>query len=464
MTTAEMTVEQMRARREELTTEAINLSAKYDDDLGKMTAAESDRLVEIANEIGPLASKLVEHDRAHGSIADSKKWMAGLGIDPRVADIGDDDHDRLASASGIVKPDAHMTLARRFVESDAYKNFAKGADLSGAIPDAWKGRSEPFEIGGSLITASQAARRARNIVTTGDFGPAGGDFIDPTRLPMVDEAPLPTPFLIDLCTRIPVSGEGWKYAKLVSKTNNAAFTAEATTTDPELPVDQTPANSYKPESDLTWTSNTGTVGTIAHWIPITRQAAADAPQVVAMIQAFLVRGLASRIDSQLLSGDGVGENLKGILNTTTPYANVHSVSVGAGDRFNAILTAMGLIASAREDEFMPNAIVINKTDYYSTDFLGAQDANQNWKFGGPAAMPGALNPWGLRAIVTNAIPAGTQLIGDFRWALIGDRQGARVLFADQHEDFFVKNLLVILAEQRLGFELMAEEAFAQVVA
>ena len=464
MTTAEMTVTQMRERREELTAEAIGLGAKYNGDLEQMTAAESIRLVEIANEITPLAADLVKHDRAHGTIEDSKKWLMGMGADPAIADIGDDENDKLASASGIVAPDAHMTLARRFVESEAYQSFAKNTDVTGAIPAGWKGQSEKFDIGGSLITASQAARKVKNIVTTGDFGPAGGDIIDPTRLPTVDESPLPTPFLIDLCTRLPVSGEGWKYAKLVSKTNSAAFTAEATTTDPELPVDQTPANSYKPMSDLTWTSATGTVGTIAHWIPITRQAAADAPQVVALIQAFLIRGLASAIDSQLLSGDDVGENLRGILNTTNPYTNVHSVSVGAGDRFNAILTAMGQIASAREDEFMPNAIVINKTDYFSTDFLGSQDANDNWKFGGPAASPGALNPWGLRAIVTNHIPAGTQLIGDFRWALIGDRQGAQLHFADQHEDFFVKNLLVILAEQRLGFELMAEEAFAQVVA
>jgi hypothetical protein len=49
------------------------------------------------------------------------------------------------------------------------------------------------------------------------------------------------------------------------------------------------------------------------------------------------------------------------------------------------------------------------------------------------------------------MPAGKALVGARAGATVFERQPITVLTADQHSDFFVRNLVVILFEERLAF-------------
>ena len=72
--------------------------------------------------------------------------------------------------------------------------------------------------------------------------------------------------------------------------------------------------------------------------------------------------------------------------------------------------------------------------------------------------------WGLRVVATPAVASGTQVVGDFRQAVIGDRQQTSIYMTDSNRDLFERNILTLLAELRAGFGVRAPKAFCTVVA
>jgi HK97 family phage major capsid protein len=64
---------------------------------------------------------------------------------------------------------------------------------------------------------------------------------------------------------------------------------------------------------------------------------------------------------------------------------------------------------------------------------------------------------------TPAIPEGKALVGAYGiGAQLYDREQANIRVAEQHSDFFVRNAVVILAEQRLAMAIKRPEAFVEV--
>jgi HK97 family phage major capsid protein len=66
---------------------------------------------------------------------------------------------------------------------------------------------------------------------------------------------------------------------------------------------------------------------------------------------------------------------------------------------------------------------------------------------------------GLPVVESEAIAAGVGLVGDFRKAVIWDREQASITATDSHADFFIRNLVAILAEERLAFGVRRPAAF-----
>jgi HK97 family phage major capsid protein len=246
---------------------------------------------------------------------------------------------------------------------------------------------------------------------------------------------------------------------VTGKTNNAAPTAEATSAAlPATYNTPTAAEGYKPESGLTLAVVTATVKTIAHWIPITKRAAADSAQVRTLVDNFLKYGLDEELEDQMLTGAGTGENFQGI-NGTSGILTVGS----AGTDIDAVVDAINAIRTTGRRK--PTALVINPADWYSTGFLTAKDTAGRYLVANPAAGVDALNSlWGLSVVVTEAQTQNTALVGDFRQAILWEREGVNVMVSDQHSDFFTRNLLAILAERRAAFGVLDPEAFCTITA
>src|SRR5690606_24255021 len=105
---------------------------------------------------------------------------------------------------------------------------------------------------------------------------------------------------------------------------------------------------------------------------------------------------------------------------------------------------------------IPTAVLINPEEDESIDL--ARDGEDRFYGNGPFGVgPGTL--WGLPRVVSEAVPAGTAIIGDFRKAVLWDREQATVSVTDSHADFFIRNLIAVLAEERVAFGVIRPSAF-----
>jgi HK97 family phage major capsid protein len=110
-------------------------------------------------------------------------------------------------------------------------------------------------------------------------------------------------------------------------------------------------------------------------------------------------------------------------------------------------------------------MVIHPNDWYSTGFLLAKDTAGNYLVGDPRASLDQLNAlWGLKVVVTPAQTENTLIVGDFTQCVVADREQSAIYVTDSHNDWFARNLLAVLAEERLAVGVLDPEAFCSVTA
>jgi HK97 family phage major capsid protein len=200
------------------------------------------------------------------------------------------------------------------------------------------------------------------------------------------------------------------------------------------------------------------VRTLAHWEAAHRNVLSDEPQLRAIIDNELMYGLRLVEDTQILNGDGTGENLTGILNTSG--IQTYSWSAGAvGDlKADAIRRAATLSFLAY---YEPTGVVMHPNDWEDIEL--SKDANGQYLVAVSVALGGEPRLWRIPVVDTPAIAEGTALVGAFGTAAqLYDREQASIRISEQHADFFVRNAIVILAEQRLALAVKRPEAFVEV--
>lgn len=437
--------------REQLET-AVKGLEKFADDLDSAgTAPTAEDMENIKNrmaEIGSLKEQIKADAEVKGEVADAKaflKQLSGTAEEPT--------RQTITTVSGMEAAPQGKTFGELFVESPAYSDFIQRFSNNGVIPNSVKGvQSQPFSgvdlktlITGASSTSAGAA--VRNDL----YGPIT-DLVGERELTVRD-----------LVTKGQTGSDTVEYVRVTSKTNNAAPTAEAANADPGAisgaspgPYTVAAASGVKPESAMALEVVSAAVKTIAHWIPITKRAASDAPQVRTLVDNFLRYGLNEELEDQILSGSGSGENFTGILNTS----GISTVG-SAGTDLDAIVDAIKTVRHTGRRR--PTAVVFHPNDWYSTGFLLAKDGDQRYLVGDPRASVDQLNQlWGLQVVVSDAMTENTALVGDFRQAVLWEREGVSLMVSDQHADFFTRNLLAILAEMRAAFGVLDPQAFCTV--
>lgn len=232
----------------------------------------------------------------------------------------------------------------------------------------------------------------------------------------------------DLLAQGRISSNSLEYVRENVFTNSAAPVAEGT---------------LKPESNLTFTKQTANVKTIAHWIQASRQVMDDAPMLESYVNNRLLFGLALVEETQLLNGDGTGDNLTGLNQVATAYDA--ALNATGDTRADQIAHA---IFQTSESEFEASGIILNPRDWHAIALL--KDAEGRYIFGGPAAFAAKVM-WGLPVVATKAQALGTFTVGGFDLASqVWDRMDATVEVSREDRDNFVKNMLTILCEERLA--------------
>ncbi len=351
----------------------------------------------------------------------------------------------LAKGGGS-RPAEGKSLGERFTEAPEFKAWLAEVAPSGVIPDRLKGLHAP----------PVAFKGVKDILSGGDTTSAGA-LVDRQWLGLLDalgtfQRPL---VLRDLITSGQTGSDAVEYARITGYTNAAAPVAEATG-----PVSGTGANvaaSTKPQSALTLEKVVANVKTIAHWLPATKRALSDAGQLRTLIDNWLRYGLEEELEDQMVNGDGTGENLEGIL-------NVSGIQAQAWDTNLLVTTRKARTKVRTVGRAVATAYLLNPEDNERIDLMrddsGGAGTGQ-FLFGSPAGMQ-VQTLWGLPRVESEAIPAGTGLVGDFRRAVLWDREQAAISVSDSHDDFFVRNLVAILAEMRAAFGVVSAPAFVEI--
>ena len=314
----------------------------------------------------------------------------------------------------------YKSLGQQVIENDAVK----------AMMQAGKGRVS-IDIESKAIISG----------LTTDADGSAGDVVDSMRLPIVP--PVQRRLTIrDLLMPGRTSSSSIQYPKETGFTNSADTHTET-------------AGTAKPQSEIKFDLVTANVTTIAHWVLATRQILDDAPMLQSYIDGRLRYGLKLVEEDQLLNGGGTGTDLNGIYTqATASTANLAVVS--APTKIDVIRFAM---LQASLAEFPPNGVVLHPTDWAGIETT--KDTAGAYIIGNPqdSAQP---RLWGLPVVATQAMTLDKFLVGAFGMgAQIFDRSDASVEISTEDSDNFRKNLVTILAEERLALAVYRPEAFVK---
>lgn len=273
-------------------------------------------------------------------------------------------------------------------------------------------------------------------VTTDTDG-AAGDLVQNTRLPGVVALPQRRMTVRDLLSPGRMDGSTLEYVKETGFTNNAAPVAEG---------------AVKPESSLKFDLVTTSAKVIAHWVKASRQILDDASQLQSIVDQRLRYGLAYVEEQQLLNGDGTGQNLLGIVPQASAYTA--PIAVTGATIIDQIRLAL---LQAELAEYPSTGIVMNPKDWTRVELL--KDTQGRYIIGNPQGNA-AASLWGIPVVTTPAMQEGKFLAGAFRLgAQLFDRWEARVEVSTENQDDFIRNMVTILAEERLALAVYRPEAF-----
>jgi HK97 family phage major capsid protein len=313
---------------------------------------------------------------------------------------------------------SHKSAGYKVIEDDAVKTFM-------ASPRS----GQRVEVDVKAIISS---------VITDTMG-AAGDLLVPQRVGMVQ--PVTRRMTVrDLLTPGRTNQPSIQYPVETGFTNAAATVSEQT-------------GPTKPQSDIKFDIRNVSVTTIAHWVLATRQILSDAPMLQSYIDGRLRYGLAYVEENQLLMGGGTGTDLNGIYTQATGFAAGAAI-VSGPTKIDVLRYAMLQGALA---ELPATGHVLNPIDWAGIETT--KDSAGGYIIGNPVGTI-AASLWGLPVVPTQAMTSGAFLTGAFQLgAQIFDREDANVAISTEDSDNFRKNLVTILAEERLALAVYRPEAF-----
>ncbi|MBI5111308.1 MAG: phage major capsid protein [Rhodovulum sp.] len=277
---------------------------------------------------------------------------------------------------------------------------------------------------------------------TTDADGSAGDLIVPQRQAAILGLPQRRMTIRDLITPGRTASNAIQYVKETGFTNAAATVSETS-----APT--------KPQSEIKFDIATTAVTTIAHWVLATRQILDDVPQLQSYIDGRLRYGLMYVEENQLLNGGGTGTDLNGIYTQATAYA-APIVPTAAGNLTKIDVIRLAML-QAMLAEYPASGIVMHPSDWADIELTKTDEGA--YLFANPQ---GGVEPrlWRLPVVETQAMTLDRFLVGAFQLgAQIFDRADATVEISTEDSDNFRKNLVTILAEQRLALAVYRPEAF-----
>jgi HK97 family phage major capsid protein len=419
-----------------------------------------DQVKTLINEQATLYKSALEEQKIFGKAsaekieklekmaADSEKWTNAYNDLVKVTSAAEESKKRIdeletrlnrKGANGSTEEYKFTSLGEHATESKEFKDFIasrgyenrKGSTGTIRIPDPWS-----FGVK-DIVTESQGTSLIRSERRAGIL-----------QIPNV-------PLTIRSIMAVGRTGSNSiEYVKEQAHTNNAG---------PQYSPNSSPAKydgALKNKSEITYTLATSPVRTVAHYMKASRQILDDVPQLQSEINNRLLYFLALEEEREILLGDGTAGELLGIIPQSTAYDTAYNVS---GD--SKIDTIRHAILQVTVSKYMATNVVLHPEDWHDIELVktgeGASANTGAYLMSNPASgAPSRL--WGLPVLQSLQMTAGDFLVGNFPLgAQIFDRMEASVQIANQNEDDFIRNLITILAEERIALAVYRSDAFVE---
>lgn len=354
-----------------------------------------------------------------------ERITANLEMEARSVEIDDGIYRVLGAMADREAGDLvdNRSLGQRFVESEEFRSYLDGkagfprVEFEGIDLRAVTDTSLGATSGGAFARPPLAAR-------------IGQDFLDRKV------------YLLDRLPHVNTSDTALVYVQ--DKTPLADMADKAV---------ETAEGGAKPQGGVTTAVVTEPFATIPAWANLTRQVAADVPRIQSYLDGRLRYSLKRRTDKQIIGGDGISPNLKGLSNRTGILTNAPG---GAEARY---ITIRHSITVMEQNESVPEIIVLNPADAELFDLSNSATAGLHAMMDQDNTNVGALQQgpsrtaWGMEQVHSNAIASGTALLIDPMAVEVYDRQAPTAYMTDSHGTNFTSNILTLLLEARVGLAL-----------
>lgn len=208
-----------------------------------------------------------------------------------------------------------------------------------------------------------------------------------------------------------------------------------------------------PESTAEWVESSLSLTKIADSIPHSEELLYDESRFANELKQFLMDNVALIEDTQLYSGDGTGNNVKGLTTYASEYtpAQIGLVEPNLGD----------LLLKIKEDiqtatSFAPDFVLLNPADLTSMLLIKQSDGRY------------IINPLvdmangtiaGLMIVVTSTVAANSLLVGQRSRGTIYIEGGTKVSVGWTNEQF-ISDMIMIKARKRLNLVIKSRDAGA----
>lgn len=368
----------------------------------------------------------------------------GTSFDADLKEVADYIHatDIVEKALSVGERAAH---AKRQADDDARNKGQGGRGFSADADPQYEGRSMGRQVteDASFEEFARTGRRGgphvvevRNLLgdfSAGAYSSTGQPWL-PVGSPQLSVGSIQRRrlYLRDIMS---VQGTGLKVVPYVREQNQ---------TTNETGAAMTAEGSAKAEVTMTFENYSAIIEKISAWIPATEEVLTDAPTLRGYIDTRLTYMLDIREESQVLTGNGSSPNLPGLDNVS----GIQTQSAVSGDLPATIGQAIGKVENV---DGSANGCVLNPVDYWvAVTKRYANQFDNGFSTGAPSSADSNIT-WGIPAVRTRSVASGTGYVADWQMgATIFDRQQTTIKVGDQHSDYFTRNLLVILAEKRVG--------------
>ncbi len=392
------------------------------------------------NELLPLVENIMDKNRKHLDKMQAENLIENKAMKDDFVDALDKTTEEIAKIqqnmdvveNKLIKANlqSHKTTKGGIVEelnSEGFKTFLKNKDENP------KGdHSHTFDT--PLI------ENAAVILQPTDFVSGNAPVVLPFREAGVDKAPVRPPAVADIIQWGTTTSNMIDWIERTDKTNAAAVRAEGAT---------------MAQGDLEYTEVSTKVKILSEYMKVTNESLKDVNFLASEINTELLSDLRILLDTQLLSGDGTGNNLSGIItNAVTWAAGDFANAITAPNNADVLRVAANQIWIAGKGKFMPNYILMHPTDVATLDLTKIADGRYieipYYDADGPSMAK-------IPVLQNVGITAGTFLMGDFQKAKGFIRDALTVRVFDQNEDDPLYNRSTVTGNVRVALRIRTQE-------